>query len=70
MNFKQIATYYFVLLLFMVLWTSRIAAPPALLRSLFFIAVVLPGTHDRHGLFLAAILYFWTVSVYGYAYWW
>ena len=66
MNSKLTAIYYLLLLLFMLLWTSR-TDTPMILRTIFFVAVMIPGINNRHGLLLAALTFFWIVSTYGYA---
>ena len=68
MNTKYLAIYYTLLLLVMMTWTSQDVAPPMPLRIAFLIAVLLPGSRNRHGLFFVAMFCFWTISVYGYAY--
>ena len=67
MKTRHIAKYYIMLLLVMMSWTSSTDAPPAIGRALFVVAVLLPGMGNRHGLFLAAMTCFWTLSTYGYA---
>ena len=68
MKTKHLAIYYTLLLLVMMTWTSQDVTPPMPLRIAFLIAVLLPGSRNRHGLFFVAMLCFWTISVYGYAY--
>ena len=68
MKTKYLAIYYTLLLLVMMTWTSQVEAPPMPLRIAFFIAVLLPGSRNRHGLFFVAMFCFWTISANSYSY--